>query len=93
MEFEWDEENVQHIAEHDLTPEDVESALNGCTFDIEYQDWHDEERFAEVGVTAQGRYLVVITTWRDDRIRVVTAFDATKELVEEYLKRGINSWL
>jgi uncharacterized DUF497 family protein len=93
MEFEWDEANRQHIAEHGLTPDEVEFALYGFTFDIEYQDWYDEERFAEVGVTARSRYLTIITTWRGDRIRVVTAFDATPALIEEYLRRRGNLWL
>ena len=92
MEFDWDEANRQHIAEHGLTPEEVESALDGFTFDIECQDWYDEERFAEVGATARNRYLTIITTWRDDRIRVVTAFDATPALIEEYLIRKGTLW-
>ena len=54
--------------------------------DLEYQDWHDEERYAEVGVTAEGRILLVWTTWRGDRIRVITAFDASKADVSEYLR-------
>jgi uncharacterized protein len=86
IEFEWDEANIQHISEHDVSRDEVEFALNGSTLDIEYQDWHGEERFSEIGVTAQGRYLVVWTTWRGNRVRVVTAYNAPDELVEEYLR-------
>lgn len=85
IEFDWDNANLEHIAEHDVTAEEVESALYGITLDIEYQDWHGEERFAELGATAQGRYLVVWTTWRGNRLRVVTAYDAPPGLVKEYL--------
>ena len=86
IEFDWDRANIQHIVKHDVTVEEAECVLNGVTLDVDFQDWFDEERFAEVGVTARGRYLVVVTTWRGDRLRVVTAFDAPTELVEEYHK-------
>jgi uncharacterized DUF497 family protein len=84
IEFDWDRANIQHIAKHDITVEEAEFVLNGVTLDVDFQDWFDEERFAEVGVTAQGRYLLVVTTWRGPRLRVVTAYDAPMELVEEY---------
>jgi hypothetical protein len=86
IEFDWDQENTKHIAEHDVTTDEAEHALNGVTLDVEYQDWHGEERFCELGVTAQGRYLVVWTTWRGSRLRVVTAYDAPLDLIKEYLR-------
>jgi uncharacterized DUF497 family protein len=85
IEFDWDDSNLEHIAEHSVTREEAEFVLNGSTLDVEFQDWYGEERFVEVGVTAHGRYLTIVTTWRRGRLRVVTAFDASKELVEEYL--------
>ena len=84
LEFDWDDANLMHIAEHAVTAAEAEYVLEGPTLDIEYQDWHEEERFAEAGMTALGRILVVITTWRGLRIRVVTAYDAPREVVEEY---------
>jgi uncharacterized DUF497 family protein len=86
LEFEWDDDNLEHIAAHGVTAADVEFALSNPTIDIEYQDWHEEERFAEAGVTDKGRVLVVITTWRGLRIRVVTAFDAPPSVIEEYYR-------
>ena len=83
LEFDWDEENLQHIARHDVTAAEAESVLNGQTLDLDIQDWHDEERFSEAGETANGRILVVITTWRGSRVRVVTAFDAPRSVSEE----------
>jgi uncharacterized DUF497 family protein len=58
LEFEWDVENLTHIAEHGVDPDELEFALNHDPFEIEYQDWHDtEERYAEIGMTAKGRFL------------------------------------
>jgi len=88
-EFDWDADNITHIAEHDVVPEEVEFPLTHRTVEIEYQDWHEsEERFAELGMTANGRILYVLTTIRGFRIRVVTAYDAPRHLVKEYLEGG-----
>jgi hypothetical protein len=34
-----------------------------------------EERHLNLGATAKGRVLIVVTTWREDRVRVVAAFE------------------
>lgn len=78
IDFEWDEENREHIARHGLRVEDVEFALQHRTLDLGLQDWQEEERFSEVGMTASGRVIEVVTTWRGNKVRVVTAYDATK---------------
>jgi uncharacterized DUF497 family protein len=78
IEFEWDEENREHIARHGLRVEDVEFALQHRTLDLGLQDWQEEERFSEVGMTANGRVIEVVTTWRGNKVRIVTAYDATK---------------
>jgi uncharacterized DUF497 family protein len=54
---------------------------------VEYQDWHGEERFSDVGMTATGRVLLIHTTWRQDDIRVVTAYDPPQRLIKEYLSK------
>jgi uncharacterized DUF497 family protein len=86
LEFDWDANNLRHIAEHGITAAEVEYVLENPTLDMAYQDWHQEERYAEAGATASGRILVIVTTWRGLRIRVVTAYDAPTHVVEEYLK-------
>ena len=42
-----------------------------------------EERYLNLDATVQGRVLVV-TTWREDRVRVVTAFEAINRLIQFY---------
>jgi uncharacterized DUF497 family protein len=87
IQFEWDANNVEHIALHNVAPEEAEQVLLGETVDLEPQDVDSEERFPSVGVTDAGRFL--IATVRGDKIRVVTAFDAPKGLVALYLnERG-----
>jgi uncharacterized DUF497 family protein len=85
--FDWDAGNIEHIALHGVSTVEAEYVLTHPTLDVGYEDWHGEERYAEVGATANGRILLVWTTWRGDRIRVVTAFDASKADALEYLRR------
>ena len=59
IEFDWDDANIQHIALHDISIDEVESVLNGFTIELETQDGYDEERFSEIGVTSAGRCLVL----------------------------------
>jgi uncharacterized DUF497 family protein len=43
-----------------------------------------EERYLNLGATVQHRILLVVTTWREDRVRVVTAFEPSKRLIQFY---------
>ena len=88
LEFDRDDENLRHIARHNVTASEAEYVLqNPPTLDLAYQDWHEEERFVEVGATADGRVLVVVTTWRGIKTRVVTAFDADGFVADEYRRQ------
>jgi uncharacterized DUF497 family protein len=78
--FDWDSANIAHIAEHDVTPEEAEEVLLGDPLDLEFRiDEGGEERWSYLGETSQGRILQVVITLRGEKIRVVTAFDATKQ--------------
>ena len=85
--FEWDEENIRHIARHGVTPEEAEQALwNDPTEAFEHEE-NGEQRFSQVGITDAHRCLVVVTTWRGDLLRVVTAYSATRTDIKFYLER------
>jgi uncharacterized DUF497 family protein len=85
--FDWDAENIQHIALHNVSVEEAEHVVLNHPIELEYQDWHTaEDRLQEVGLTLAGRFLVVVTTERDERIRVVTAYDAPDYAIQEYFK-------
>lgn len=75
--FEWDRAKLSHIARHNVTSAETEQALVGYTIDLGWQTFEDEERLVQVGQTQSGRVLTVITTWRGESVRVVTAFDAS----------------
>jgi uncharacterized DUF497 family protein len=44
----------------------------------------DEERFITMGTDALGRVLVLVYTWRDDRLRVISARKATARERRQY---------
>lgn len=46
---------------------------------IEYQVIGDEERWLVAGRSNAGRFLTVPWTFREDAVRVITAWDSTKE--------------
>jgi uncharacterized DUF497 family protein len=47
-------------------------------------DLSDEERYATIGSDALGRVLVVVYTWRGDRVRLISARRATRRERRQY---------
>ena len=43
-----------------------------------------EERFVTIGMDALGRILVVVYTWRDERLRLISARKATPRERRQY---------
>ena len=72
----WDdsaEGNVEHIDEHDLTPEDVEWVLEQATEEVISQS---SGRPCIFGYTPAGEYIIVVFEWfDDDTILPVTAYE------------------
>ena len=87
--FDWDDENSAHIATHGVSCAEAEQVISNEPFDVELQTVKDEERFVQLGETNAGRIVVVVSTWRESLIRVITAFDAPKAMKDLYLiKKG-----
>jgi uncharacterized protein len=84
--FDWDDGNLQHIARHDVTSAEAEQVILGMPIDLEYEvkDVANEERLSQLGATAQGRILQVISTWRQGKYQVISAWDAPKQLRLRY---------
>lgn len=88
LSFQWDEANQGHLARHSVTPEEAEQSILGDALDVELQsgdEVHDEERLLQIGRTGSGRVLQIVTTWRDGQVRVISAWDAPKQLRLYYL--------
>ena len=76
MNFDWDQANIEHIARHNLIPFEVEEAL------LDQQK--NEQRWAALGKSYNGRVLFVVFTRRNGLIRVITARDATPKEKRRY---------
>jgi uncharacterized DUF497 family protein len=80
----WDAKNISHIARHQVTPAEVEEVCRGDR--IERQGF--EQRAFLVGKSRKGRFLGVVLGPTDatDVYRPITAFDASKASIKEYLE-------
>jgi uncharacterized DUF497 family protein len=87
IEFEWDHENTKHLAAHKVTPAEFEQLLNNDPLDLEYQMIGHEERYRSVGITKTGRFLSVVWTIRNGKVRAITAFSATLSDRRAFLER------
>lgn len=83
--FDWDRGNIEHIARNAIVPAEAEEVVLNDPIDLRFEDRDGEERIAQVGETHAGRVLVVVTTMRGDKVRVVTAIPANRKLRKLYL--------
>ncbi|MFN0168186.1 MAG: BrnT family toxin [Bryobacteraceae bacterium] len=86
FEFDWDNANIGHVARHGVLPEEAEHVILNDPVDLGLEIIEGEERYLNLGATANGRVLLVVTTWREDRVRIVTAFEPIKRLIQFYYK-------
>jgi uncharacterized DUF497 family protein len=84
VEFDWDHANIRHVARHRIRPEEAEHVILNDPVNLGMETVGGEERHLNLGATLQGRVLLVVTTWREDRVRVVTAFEPMKQLIQFY---------
>jgi uncharacterized DUF497 family protein len=85
MEFEWDPKKARaNFRKHGVSFADAVSVLSDelaiTIEDIE----HDEQRFVTLGTDAFGRLLIVVYSYREDRIRLVSARKAAPSEREQY---------
>ena len=73
--FEWDDENIEHIADHGVSPEEVEEACYHRPYVLKGR----EGRYLVYSQTGDGRYLLTVAVYRGQGIiRVITARDMTE---------------
>jgi len=85
--FEWDQEKAtRNEAKHGVTFEEAKTVFNDpfsvTISDPDHSD--EEERWLDIGLSAEGRLLVVWYTERGERIRVIGSRKATKNEARAY---------
>lgn len=82
--FEWDQHNAGHVARHDVDPEEVEEAAGRPHAIIPARAAGGEKRGKLPGTSSAGRYLVVLFTIRNERLRPVTGYAMNRKEREIY---------
>jgi uncharacterized DUF497 family protein len=85
VEFEWDiKKALSNLKKHRIDFADVIPALEDERAVTIPDDHPDEGRFVTIGMDALGRILVVVYTWRKNRIRIISARKATATEINQY---------
>jgi len=72
--FWWDEENIEHIANHGVEPAEAEAVIDHAKLIRKA----GRGKYIAYGQTDNGRYLIVVYAPKENhRLRVVTARDMT----------------
>ncbi len=83
--FEWDESKAKkNKSKHGISFADTFAVFedpNAVTLEDFRQD---EQRYVTIGMDAFGRILVVVYTWREDNIRIISARKAVRYEVRQY---------
>lgn len=82
--FEWDKANIEHIARHQVTPEEAEEVFQERVSVKRVRD----DRYMALGQTEEGRYLAVVFIRKNNVIRVITARDMEKHERTLYKRKG-----
>jgi len=82
--LQWDDENIEHIARHNVDPQEVEDVCFGLHISVREK----RRRYILSGQSIGGRYLnVVVERVGKGLFRPVTAFDMSENYKRRYRKR------
>ncbi|HEY4357842.1 MAG TPA: BrnT family toxin [Acidobacteriaceae bacterium] len=91
MPFHWNTANIEHIALHNVTPDEAEQVIENDPLDVDARICNGEMRTVHLGETDASRVLFVVITERDGMLRVVTAFEADRRARRFYFdQKAIN---
>lgn len=88
-EFEWDDEKaISNFKKHDVSLEEGAAIFNDPLVATILDPNHSEgeERYISIGISIQGRLLVVVHTDREERIRLISCRKATNTERKVYEK-------
>ena len=82
----WDQETVDHIARHAVSPEEVEQVLFNDE-DVPIIMRGRENKYLIYGETDSGRFLFIVWVSKYRKTRIITARDMTIKEKQFYRKR------
>ena len=85
MESEWDPTKARaNLRKHGVRFADAVTALEDARAISVRDEGQDEERWISIGMDSLGRILVIVYTWRDERVRLISARPATRREARQY---------
>lgn len=85
LEFKWDSQKaISNLKKHGVDFAEAVAVLEDEMAITIPDDHPDEERFITIGIDSRGRILVVVYTWRETRIRIISARKATAKEIRQY---------
>lgn len=88
--FDWNDENVGHLARHQISAAEAEQVIQNRPVDLDEHPRNGEERIVQVGETDTGRILIVVSTMLDRKVQVITAWPAKERLRRYFLTQKRN---
>ncbi|KAF0242893.1 MAG: hypothetical protein FD167_3824 [bacterium] len=85
MSYEWDESKAKkNVQKHKIAFAEVIGVLEDERAVTIEEDHEDEIRMVTLGMDFLGRVLVVVYTWRNENIRLISARKATSQERKQY---------
>ena len=85
MKYQWDTDKARsNFMKHGIYFSDAVSVFSDDSAITKKDDNSHEERFVTIGMDAFGKILVVVFTWRDDEIRIISARKANPREYKQY---------
>jgi uncharacterized DUF497 family protein len=82
---EWDETKTkENKSKHGISFADTFAVFEDPNAVTLEDFWRGEQRYVTIGMDAFGRILVVVYTWREDNIRIISARKAVQYEVRQY---------
>jgi hypothetical protein len=82
---EWDPAKARtNLRKHGIRFADAVTALEDSNAISVRDEREDEERWVTIGMDSLARILVVVYTWRNERIRLISARPATRGEARQY---------
>ncbi|MHC0065951.1 BrnT family toxin [Nostoc sp. UIC 10890] len=85
MAYQWDRDKAAaNLRKHGVDFADAVTVFSDDLAITIADERFDEERFITIGIDAFSRVLVVVYTWRNDEIRLISARQATRYEQKQY---------
>ena len=88
--FKWDEQKeTENLKKHGISFQEAKTVFNDPLSVTSSDSLHsiDEERFIDLGLSSQGRLLIVVYTERQQNIRIISCRKATNKERNFYEKQ------